>query len=466
MSTLQFFDTFAAASPTIRYYGWDVVRYWYRQFVNQFFEYSWQVRVAYYILFFTLVTVIFLAILFARRVYARKRAERQFVKCSSRYKVPFTKILSSPVHWSVMNIETECQCNVRDFAEFDGETFSRLIMNIRLDMDDKVYLPNMQILTELTGVRQTVETCLLKGRNVEQVMQIIVTLPLHITEGRLAVYTNYRDSRIRQMSHLCLSLCTESDPFRYLSKDLDENVALGTYMSLHRLFGWLSATNRQMPNFLTIANRLTNQRSAAFMIEEVAYWGTEQERERLADFFMARRSVCRMAAMRAVAQLGMTGVEEELIGTWDEHSEEVKMELLRTVTRLNTGRQAAFLEKAYITAPSKRVAELALSCLYEYGEGGRQRFEMLRLTPLDRRGRFLLDQIESNGKLADIREGRITYEEVVENQLQDKQEDKYDNAPIDYPIDDSLDVAQDEDSVANEEEFETEYIPEDTPSEK
>lgn len=400
-------------APVVQFYGWEVVRFVFRQLLNQFFDFSWQVRTSYFILLFNIITIILLSIMFIRRMMITHRADKLYEECSERYYEPFTKVLLSPIHWSVMNIEKVCECSVDEFAEYNGATFARLLCDIRVREDSRVHLPNMQLLAELTGVRAAVEEELKKGIKVIENLEVIDTLCLHISEGRLAVYTSHRDKRLRQMARECLTLCTESDPFRYLESDLNEHMAPARFMSLHRLFNYLSVTNRQMPPFITIANNVTNDNSAAFMINEVAYWGTQMEREALPSFFLSERLPCRIAAMRAVGKLGYTQCEEELIETYSSQPEEAQMELLSTIITLNTGLQAAFLERAYLTAPSKRLAEKALECLYKYGEVGRKRFEQLRHTPLDRRSRYLLDQIESMGILDEMRAGRIESSEIL-----------------------------------------------------
>lgn len=389
--------------PTIEYYGWDVVDFWYRQLADRYFEYSWQVRTAYVILLLNIITMVVLTVLFGRQVYRRRQEEKAYHECEERFRDAFRAVIESPVHWSVERIETECGCSVAEMRQYKGSTLSRLICNIRLRMADRVYLPNVQLLCELTSVRDTLEDHLKRGMGVEQTLQLIDTLSLRISEGRLAVYTNHRDHRIRRMARLCLSLCTDSDPFRYLQEDLEERVTPSQLMSLHRLFGYLHTTHHQMPSFLTIASRLKNDRSAAFMIEEVAYWGNDNERKSLSQFYLSDRIACRLAAMRAVAFLCDASQEDALIATYSQQPEEVQMEILHTVTVLATGHQTAFLEKAYIAAPSKRLAERALSCLYRYGQSGHESFEQLRMAPLDRRSRSLLDQIESMGLLEEKR---------------------------------------------------------------
>lgn len=401
------------AAPSINYYGWDVVGFWYRQVTERFFDFSWQIRVAYAIVLVSLITVLILIVIFSNQIRTRNQKERAYRQCKERFEEHFDAILLSPVHLSVVNIESICECSVEDFHDFSGETFSKLICLLRMKHHKKVYLPNVQLLCDLTDVTSYVEESLKRGRDVELIFQLIDTLALRISEGRLAVYTNHRDGRIRRLARLCLMICTDSDPFRYLEEDLNEDVAPSHYISLHRLFGWLAATNRQMPPFLTIAEHVKDEEGAAFMIEEVGYWGNDVERRAVSKFFMSEHVPSRIAAIRVVSQLKDKTREAELVASYRLQPEDVQLEILDMIRVLQTGEQAAFLEKSYITAPSKALAEKALFSLFMYGTEGRARFERLRQTPLDRRSRNLLDQIESMGILEQLRAQSVADDTVA-----------------------------------------------------
>lgn len=390
-------------TPEINFYGWEVFQFLLRQLRGQMFSYPWQIRTAWMIVVVTMLVIIAIAIIFARQIRIKNKEKKLYDKCYERFYEPFSTILASTFHYSVMNVEALCSCDAEDMHMFSGDTYSRLLCHIRTEMKDSVSIPNMQLLCELTDVRGTLENNLTKGRNVLATLQIVASLPVRISEGRLATYINHHDDRTRHLARQVIGICTENDPFRYLVEDLNEYVAPYRFMSLHRLFGWLKANDRQMPDFITTAEQVSNDKSAAFMIEEVAHWGSDSEKNSISQFFSSPRSACKIAAIKVVAMLGDTSREEELIRIYPDQPVEVKAEILSAIAALNTGRQAPFFEKAYLTSPSKDLAEHALSCMYSYGEAGRKRFNNLRQMPMNARSKDLLDQIASMGDLEEMR---------------------------------------------------------------
>lgn len=394
------------ALPEVNFYGWDVVKFWWRQLTERFFAYSWQVRTAYAIVVICVISVLVLSVTFSIHMRRRRRKDEAFLKCRERFIEPFRKILKTDYHLSTSSIETICDCSIDDFNEFEGNIFAKLLCEVRNELSDTISLPNIQLLAELTGVRSWIESNLHKGKDVENSLELVVTLPIKISEGRLANFANHYDSLSKNLARQALYICNENDPFRYLEDDLEQISRRYRYMSLHRMFGWLYNNQKQMPSFLVLAEKLKNEQSAAFMIEELAYWGRESEKQSVNKFFLSNKIDCRIASIKVVAMLGKAQWEDTLVESYQKQPEEVQKEILKTITALKTGKQAGFLEKSYISAPSRDLAELALKCLYDYSEEGRERFEMLSQSPMSTRDRNLLDEIRSLAELEEKRKQR------------------------------------------------------------
>lgn len=394
------------SAPEVHFYGWDVVKFWWRQLTGRFFEYSWQVRTAYAIVVICVVSVLVLSIIFSRYIRKRRKKDEAYAKCRARFIEPFRTILKTDYHLPTSSIENICECSIEDFGKFEGDIFAKLICELRNELSDIISLPNIQLLAELTGVRTWIEHNLHKEKDIENSLEIVVTLPIKISEGRLANYANHYDVMNKNLARQALYICNENDPFRYLEDDLEEISRPYRYMSLHRMFGWLYNNQKQMPSFLVLAEKLNNEKSAAFMIEELAYWGRESEKQSINKFFYSNKINCRIAAIKVVALLGKAQWEDTLVESYQKQPEEAQKEILRTITALKTGKQAGFLEKAYISAPARDLAELALKCLYDYNAEGRDRFEILSQTPMSTRDRNLLDEIRSLAELEEKRKQR------------------------------------------------------------
>lgn len=175
-------------------------------------------------------------------------------------------------------------------------------------------------------------------------------------------------------------------------------------MMLHRLFGWLKANDRQMPQFLIIAEKLQNEESVAFLIEEVAYWGSEKEKSMLHQLFLSPNYKYRAASLHAMAILRDSTQEQAAVDSYEQQPESIRHEVLKAVFAVNSGNNVDFFVRAYRMSSSKLTKEIALSCLYSYSNGGRRAFELLRGEVLDNeQERVLMDQIDAVGILNQMR---------------------------------------------------------------
>ena len=383
-----------ASGPTADFYGWEVISYYWNNIENYFADYSWQVRTAYGIILWCIIIMIVLFALFTIFIIRRKRYERDYKKLEDQFRERFYNILIQPEELSVVELEEMVGCNLADLSKYDVTMFLQMISSIRMELSEVLYLPNMQQLCNVTAVKDYLEKCLAHHHHEFETLQMVVNLNLRLNEGELAVYINHRNSDIRLMARLSYIICAETEPYRYLEQDLNEPQAAWRPMLMHRLFGWIQSCERSMPNFLIFADTLQNAESAAFMIEETAYWGTEEEKEHISDFYLSEHYACRSAAFRATALLGGIEHEDEMVATWSRQPENIRRDLLKALLAINSGRQLDFFEQVYRSSASKETQEQALSCMYLYGQEGRRRFELIRNEDGGEH-RLLLDQIDS-----------------------------------------------------------------------
>lgn len=196
------------------------------------------------------------------------------------------------------------------------------------------------------------------------------------------------------MARLNYITCSRNIPYRYLITELNEEQSLYRPMILNYVFGWMMFQERLMPNFLNLADRVTNEDSAAFLVREVAYWGKENEKEEVKNYFLDERLKVRSAAIEVVAMLGDVNAEEKLVESYFMQPEHIRQEVLRALLSLNSGRQTEFFKKAYEISSSRETHVVALQCLYQYGNSGRRLFEIMR-SQADEETRKLIDQVDS-----------------------------------------------------------------------
>ena len=383
----------AGVGPNAYFYGWEVVtyvRYLMDAYLRQF---SWQVQSSLTLIALSSLTILLLAIVFTQRMMVRNAKDRLFELCRARFEEPFREVLNINEKLPHEEIEYICKVDTSALQTFDPATFARLIVKLRLEVADEVFLPNMQRLCNMTGVQAYLEYCMVKGHHVEETLQILMTLPIRISEGALAAYTGSRNSRTRDLARSYFGFCSKTEPFHYVMQDANEGFQLWYPTTLHRLVGWHHAKGHPVPQFLTPARQSENSDKRALFISEIPYWGSEREKRGVRAYLTSTDPKCRSAAIQALAIIGDPDSEDELVANYNSQFPQAKRETLLAVAKINTGRQAEFFKQAYLTSSSQNTRAVALSCLFNYGPEGRRVFHELAHVGLDDTRFF--EQIES-----------------------------------------------------------------------
>ncbi len=402
----MFFHTFTQLQgPIAEFHGWEVFAYYINNLENYFADYLWQVRTAYGLIIGCILVMLVLYVLFFLMIKKTTKYKKEYKKLEENFREPLYNIMILPDPPSAMEIEEMLGCRIDELKQYNPQMFTQLISSLRMELCEILYLPNIQLVCGITGVTDYIERCLVGQKRVFEILQMVVNLNIRISEGELAIYLNHHNPNIRLMARLAYTTCTENEPYQFLEEDLNQKMPLWRPMLTHRLFGWLQECGRPMPSFLTIAESLKNDQAAAFLIEEVAYWGSETEKNELSKFFLAPRYSSRLAAMRATAQLARQENEQALIDSYDHQPESIKREILKTILAINSGKQVDFFERVYNITSSKETQEQAMTCMYLYGSEGRRRFEIIRSqTQIGDEHRVLLDQIDATNLLKQLQQ--------------------------------------------------------------
>ena len=390
---------YALSGPTTYFYGWQVltyVQYLVGAYLDQF---AWQVQVSLVIIALSCLIAIILFVLFFQHLLARMREKREYTSINARFRDAFYEILNCDIKMSREEMEYICGADGSEMIlTLNPSALMHLLVSLRLELGGKVFLTNMQRLSIITGVQAYLEQNMVKGHNVEQTLQVLMTLPIRISEGALAAYTGHKNKRIRELARSYYGFCSKLEPFLFVIKDVDEPFQLWYPTTFHRLCGWHQAKYHPTPKLLELARRSKNDDRKALFIAEVAYYGTPEEKRALCDVLEWPSPKCRSAAINALAIIGDPDSENDLIRCYDLQFPAAKRETLRAVAKINTGRQIDFFRQAYLHSTSQDTRAVALACLYNYGYEGRRVFRDLAQAGLDD-NRFFQQIITSDHKL-------------------------------------------------------------------
>lgn len=364
--------------PTAAFYGWEVFWFFYYRLLNYLRHCSWQAQLSLFVIFFCIIFMIIIYVLFTRRIVLQDRFKREYNAAYDRYAQAFREILSSPQKMSRDEMEYICNSDMSEIREFDSYVLTTLITNIRLEYKEQIYLPNLQRLCSHTGVQMELERNLIRGHRVAQTLQLLMTLPIRISDGALANYTSSSSKQTAELARTYYGFCSKSEPFYYVEKDIDLPCGLWYPTNFHRLCAWHKAKNHPIPSLLTLAQHCHDERKQALFISEIPFWGSDTEKKQIVEFLTSPKRQCRLATIEAMAKIGLPEYEQPLLEHYEEQYTTEKRAILQTILALNTGQQAEFLRQVYLATTSQNVRATALTCLYNYGEQGRQIFYELK----------------------------------------------------------------------------------------
>ncbi|MCR5002741.1 MAG: hypothetical protein K5984_00055 [Bacteroidales bacterium] len=390
----------------IRFYGWDTLRYYWFVMQNHFVGWSWQISVAYTIVCCCIIALLILGLVFSFRVYRRNRHLKHQARVDEKYSDTFRQILMSDTMSasSMLELLKRCDNEDEDGVKEEAEYFIPILVSIRTDLTELAYFPNLQMLATVSGVREYCEKSLLENHDVFNTLQMMAMLQLVVSEGRLANYVNHRDYDTRLMARLCFIVCGINDPYKFLMDDIEENSSSMYTMMLHYIFAWMKAQNKKMPNFITLANNLKNQDAASFMINEVGYFGTDEEKSEIPTFLTSKSYKCRESAIKSVHLVNSEATYDRLMKMYPEQIEETKREIIKALSVPKNNKYNEFFKEAYENSPSKDTKEIALKCLYDNNKEGRYQFVLLQQKTTDPELATLMQKIDSIGALQMIYE--------------------------------------------------------------
>lgn len=391
---------------SVDFYGYEVALYYLQRLYTFFSVYAVHIRLLYILIIVCIITMLGLFVLFMRQKRRNDQMDAHLNAVRADLHNGLQQVLLSDEPLTIEMLEMACSMSLDQIRNtYPVRALSLVIAEISMDLIRKYdKIPNLEPLCVMVGTKAMYEKDLFSKNKVFFTLQYLVNMHLRVSAGLLALYIHHHNSTVRHLARMCYIMSTEDDSFKYLLEDLNEPMNLWRPMTLHRLFGWLRANNKQMPQFLVYARALKNDESAAFMIKEVAYWGSEKEKSKLYEFFLSPKQYCRVAALSAVSLLGDEEQEQKAVDLYDQQPETIRQETLRLVRSINSGRHTQFLVRAFRTSSSKITRELALTSLYSYGTDGRRTFEMMRndLSETEQ-DRNLMAQIDAVGILNQMR---------------------------------------------------------------
>ncbi len=377
----------AELSPLTEAYqlwGWNVPRYYYYLFVHLFAGYPWVVRVAYMIIIFCCIGFMVLIVLMGADFYLRRRNRKKLEEIRKKY----LEKLKGVCYAEVENLPTEEIKRRLDYKEkkwkdWEMRQWSAVFIEASVFTNTQnPNLTNIQRAMRLVGFTDYVERQLLHGKHSVklQMIQTVRLTNMQLPNGLVTRLVNDKDDQLRKASRLYYMCTSVDDPYVFFEEENKLGVLFSQWdmMELHEIFRKVRDGGRPAPLFVPILQRVENPGIVAFMMKEIAYWGTDQEMRYLMNFFESPNFQYRHAAFASMGIRRFAEAEKPMSKLFYMQTESMRRTILNTLLAIHSGRSVSFFRDTYQSGVSQFTKRTALRCLWLYGPRGRSMFEALK----------------------------------------------------------------------------------------
>ena len=393
----------AEMSPLTQAYqlwGWNVPRYYYYLFVHLFAGYPWVVRVAYAIIILCCIGFLVLVVVMTVDVIIRRRDRKKYEKIRNKY----LEKLKNVCYAEVENLPTEeisrrIDYKPRRWKDWEMRLWANVFIEVsRFTNTQNPNLTNIQRAMRLVGFTDYVEHQLANGSRLSK-LQMIHTVRLtnmQLPNSLVARLVNDKDEQLRRASRLYYMCTSKDDPYVFFEEESKLGITFSQWdmMELHEIFRLVHEGGRPAPLFVPILQRVGNHGVIAFMIQEIAYWGSDQEMRYVMDYFESDDFLLRCAAFKCMGVRRFAESEKAMERVFYKQTEANRRVILHSLLSINSGRAVSFYRDTYHGASSGFTRRTALRCLWLSGTKGRTAFYTLKAeaAPDDR---ILFEHVES-----------------------------------------------------------------------
>ena len=381
-------------------WGWNVPRYYFYLFLHLFAGYPWVVRVAYSVIIVCCVAFVALMAAIAADFALRRRNSRRLTRIRELY----LERLKGVCHADVENLPTaeigrRLGYRERRWKDWEMRLWAQVFIEVSTFTNTQnPNLTNIQRAMRLVGFDAYVERQLLNGRRSLKLklIQTVRLTNMQLPNSLVTHLVNDKDLALRRASRLYYMCTSADDPYVFFEEEnkLGITFSLWDMMELHEIFRKVREAGRPAPSFVPIMQRVANRGIVAFMMKEIAYWGSDREMRYLKGYFGSPDFTYRQAAFVSMGIRRFAEAEDDMVKVFYMQTEGNRRTILNSLLAIGSGRCTGVFREAYLNGGSLFTRRTALRCLWLYGSQGREVFAGLKAAapPADR---ILFEHVES-----------------------------------------------------------------------
>ncbi len=376
------------ASPLKESYelwGWNVFRYYYYLYKHLFVGYPWVVRVAYGVVLLCCAGFVLLFCAMVVDVRIRRRNKKKYDWLRETY----LEKLKGICYAEVENLPTEEISNrigykPEKWKDWELLQWAYIFMEVSTFTNTQnPNLTNIQRAMRLVGMNEYVEKRLTHGKRKTRmrVIQFVRLTNMQLSNSLVAHLLNSNDTQLRKASRLYYMCTSKDDPYAFFEEESKKSITFSAWdeMELHGIFEKIREAGRTAPSFVPLIQKIENPKIVAFLIQEVAYWGTDSDMRFLMRYFESSNYLYRQAAFMCMGVRKFEESEEPMRKVFSEQTEVLRRSILNAVLKIDSRRCVPFFVEAYQGTSSGLTKRTALRCLWMYGPQGRSAFDQLKM---------------------------------------------------------------------------------------
>lgn len=387
-------------SEIYQLWGWNVVRYYYFLYVHLFADYPWVVRIAYGVIIICCLAFILLGIAMMVDVYIRWRNWKKLVEIEKLY----LEKLKSVCYADVENLSTDeimrrMEYKPRKWKDWEMRQWANVFIEAsRFTNTQNPNLTNIQRAMRMVGLTDYVEAQLMHGKRTVKLkmIQTVRLTNMQLPNSTITRLVNDKDDELRKASRLYYMCTSKDDPYVFFEEEskLGLHFSMWDMMELHEIFRKVDEGGLRAPLFVPILQRVANPGIVAFMLQEIAYWGTDQEMRYVMEYFESPNFTHRAAAFTSMGIRRFAESEKSMQRVFHKQTEAHRRLILNALLAIGSGRSVPFFRDTYNSSTSSFTRRTALRCLWMSGAKGKAVFEGLK-QKADDADRILFQHVES-----------------------------------------------------------------------
>lgn len=367
-------DTISQRMGRFELSGLQYYSYYLSTWATAYTNYPFVVKVSVSILMLCAFSIGFLTFSLLRDKYVVQKHEHFYKKLKKKYYEKLYEVSNNPENLSITEVTNLIELTPEEKRKLKGWKMvyvGKLFVEVKSACYNTYNYHNIEQLVRVFGLQEFIENTLTFGSKSYrmQAMRMAQFLMVNVPESILVRLLDLRANTLHKEVRMYYLWLSDYSPFRFFTdKNINYEYRPWDALEIHHLLKARKKAHKEMPSLLPIVSLCNDKDLKACLIREVAYWGTHEEVMKMAKYISGRETSYREAAIQCMGIARCKEAEKLMEEAYPQQSEELKVETITAIQRIQSGKATPFLSKAYSDSTVTSTKFAILMCLWQYSE--------------------------------------------------------------------------------------------------